>query len=122
MNKIIFILIIIFILQVLLRWRQVKYYNDKVREIYHLHKNGYMGIGMDKGRFHGRNIVVIVVGIDSRIKEAEILSGISVFAKFRTMKDLLGADINMIEGKKSYRQYSKSINNAIDQIRREKNK
>lgn len=121
MNKIITILIIIFILQILLRWKQVKYYNEKVNDIYHRHSNGYLGIGLDKGRFHGRNIVVIVIDENNSIKEAQILSGSSVFAKFRTMEDLVGEYLNTILDKKSYLKYSKSINNAIEQINREKN-
>lgn len=121
MNKIIFILIIIFILQILLRWKQVKYYNDKVNEIYYKHESGYMGIGIDKGRFHGRNIVVIVVDENNFIKEAQILSGYSVFAKFKTMEDLIGEYLDTILDKKSYLKYKKSINNAIEQINREKN-
>lgn len=121
MNKIIFILIIIFILQILLRWKQVKYYNEKVNEIYHRYSSGYMGIGLDKGRFHGRDIVIIIIDENNYIKEAQILSGSSVFAKFKTMEDLVGAYLNTILDKKSYLKYSKSIDNAIEQINREKN-
>lgn len=80
-----------------------------------------MGIGLDKGRFHGRDIVIIIIDENNYIKEAQILSGSSVFAKFKTMEDLVGAYLNTILDKKSYLKYSKSIDNAIEQINREKN-
>ncbi|MFD2705012.1 transcriptional regulator GutM [Salibacterium lacus] len=79
----------IWTLQFLLTHLQVKHYQGKIREMSRKHK-GYLGTGYFKKRFGNGAVMLVVCDDETKIKEAKVMKGLTVFARFRTIKKLIG--------------------------------
>lgn len=86
-SKLLFVILILFILQFLGGYYQVKNYRATVRQI---HKLGNVGIGQKKGKFFNGNIVMVASDGDGIIKGVAILDGITFLSKFRSVDEFLG--------------------------------
>ena len=86
-SKLLFVILILFILQALGGYHQVKNYRKAVCEI---HKLGNVGIGQKKGKFFNGNIVMVASDGEGTIKGAVILDGITFMAKFHPVEEFLG--------------------------------
>lgn len=115
-SKLLFVILILFILQALGGYYQVKNYRATVREI---HKLGNVGIGQKKGKFFNGNIVMVASDSDGIIKGVVILDGITFLSKFLRRrifgKPLVGSSIysflEVTDGfdKKERKQYMDGI-------------
>ena len=86
-SKLLFVILILFILQALGGYYQVKNYRATVRDI---HKLGNVGIGQKKGKFFNGNIVMVASDSDGIIKGVVILDGITFLSKFHSVDEFLG--------------------------------
>jgi len=88
------IIFALWIVQGILSYFQIKNFNGKLAKFKNYHK---YGIGQVKG-WLGKGAIAIL-GIDScnNIVDAEIMSGISVFARFRSLDLLKGKNIQEID-------------------------
>lgn len=86
-SKMLLVILVLFVLQALGGYYQVKNYRRTVREI---HKLGNVGLGQKKGKFFNGNIVMIASDRDGIIKKAVILDGITFLAKFHPVEEFLG--------------------------------
>ncbi len=86
-SKLLFVILILFILQALGGYYQVKNYRATVRQI---HKLGNVGIGQKKGKFFNGNIVMVASDGDGIIKGVVILDGITFLSKFHPVEEFLG--------------------------------
>ena len=77
------------IIQAIGTYIQVQLYKKAIRR---LHKKGNIGIGGKKSRFSG-NIVIIACDSDGTITDGEILAGLTIFTKFKKIKDINGKSI-----------------------------
>ena len=111
-SKLLFVILILFILQALGGYYQVKNYRATVREI---HKLGNVGIGQKKGKFFNGNIVMVASDSDGIIKGVVILDGITFLSKFHSVdeflgKPLVGSSIIMCRRKRKKICYTKCRN------------
>ena len=86
-SKLLLVILILFILQFLGGYYQVKNYRATVRQI---HKLGNVGIGQKKGKFFNGNIVMVASDGDGIIKGVAILDGITFLSKFHSVDEFLG--------------------------------
>lgn len=95
-SKMLLLILVLFIMQALGGYYQVKNYQRNVREI---HKLGNVGLGQKKGKFFNGNIVMIAADRDGVIQKAIILDGITFLAKFHPVEEFLG---QKLEGNNIY--------------------
>ncbi|SFB00278.1 glucitol operon activator protein [Lentibacillus halodurans] len=118
----IFIFTSIWALQFLLTHFQVKHYQSEIKKLSN-RDNGFLGTGYYKKRFGTGAIIVLVCDEHSRITDAKIMKGITVFARFRNMKQLVGMKLEESKfvdflPKKEHL----ALTGAIDMIKKEMNK
>ncbi|WP_047982676.1 transcriptional regulator GutM [Ornithinibacillus contaminans] len=91
-GKFIIIFALIWGLQFLLTQLQVRQYRNHINE-FTKRKSGYLGTGYYKKRFGTGALVMLVCDEELEIVEAKIMKGITVFARFRDCKQLIGKKI-----------------------------
>ncbi|MDI3534620.1 MAG: glucitol operon activator protein [Thermosediminibacterales bacterium] len=81
----------LWLIQVVLTYFQIKHYQKRIIE---LKRKGRVGIGSLKGKLTPGVIIILAVNPGGAIVDAEIMKGISVFARFKKYKELIGQNIN----------------------------
>lgn len=100
--KILFVCLMLFMsIQAVGTYIQVKQYKRAVRR---LHKKGNIGIGSKRSRIRN-NIVIIACNNKGTIVDGEVMEGITVFTKFKEIKNIVGK--NIFELQKEYEHMSK---------------
>lgn len=94
MEKAILIVFGMIFVQGLFTFVQIKSYNKKIRE---MKQYGMVGIGMKKGRLTPGNIILLAVDKKGTVVRCERMKGISVFARFREVKELSGVEIGELK-------------------------
>lgn len=89
-SKILFVVFIVFLMQALGGYYQIKDYRKAVKR---MHKLGNVGIGQKKGKFFNGNIVMVASDNEGMITGAEILDGITFLAKFHPINEFLGKEL-----------------------------
>ncbi|WP_174614567.1 transcriptional regulator GutM [Virgibacillus ihumii] len=118
----IFIFAAIWALQFLLTHFQVKHYQSEIKKL--SRKNsGFLGTGYYKKRLGMGAIVVLVCDEDSRITDAKLMKGITVFARFKSMQRLIGMKLEEVRNVDFLPQKEYfALGNAIEMIKKEMNK
>ncbi|MFZ4450374.1 transcriptional regulator GutM [Salibacterium aidingense] len=109
-------------LQFVLTHLQVKHYHAKIKEL-NRKQAGYLGTGYFKKKFGNGAVMLVVCNEDREITEAKVMKGLTVFARFRDVKQLTG--LTLEESKSVDKLTVKETNaliNAISMIEREMNK
>lgn len=88
------IIFTLWIVQGILSYFQIKNFNGKLAKFRNYHK---YGIGQVKGRIGKGAIVILGTDSHNNIVDAEMMSGISVFARFRSLDILKGKNIQEID-------------------------
>lgn len=113
--KIISIFAVAWILQGVLTYFQIQSFQAKLAEF---RKYNRLGVGTVKGRFSKG--IIVILGVDDKdiITDAQIMSGITVFARFRPFYELKCKKINEINEtvKGMNRNTIKAINKAKDSL------
>lgn len=106
---------ILWLVQVVLTYFQITHYNKRILE---LKDKGVVAIGRSKGVINAGAIVILVADEDGRIIDAEIMKGISVFARFKKMRKLIGKHIEEVsENLGSFRgQERKAVEKAVKDL------
>ncbi|MDO4313590.1 MAG: transcriptional regulator GutM [Eubacteriales bacterium] len=89
-SKILFVVFIVFLMQALGGYYQIKDYRKAIKR---MHKLGNVGIGQKRGKFFNGNIVMIASDNEGIITGAEILDGISFLAKFHPVNEFLDKEL-----------------------------
>ena len=84
------VLVILMLIQVAGTHLQVKKYRKAVSK---LHKLGNLGVGAKRGKLGGGNIVIIACKSDGVITGAEEMKGMTIFAGFKELPELVGRTI-----------------------------
>jgi len=84
------VLVILMLFQVVGTHLQVKKYRKAVRR---LHKLGNLGVGAKRGKLGGGNIVIIACKSNGIITGAEEMKGMTIFAGFNELPELVGRTI-----------------------------
>ncbi|KXG78317.1 hypothetical protein AN618_03830 [Fervidicola ferrireducens] len=118
--KILGIIAILWVLQGVLTYFQVRNLQNKIRE---LKKKGRVGLGSSKGRFSPGSIVLIAVDDDGKIVEAYRMSGMTVFARFREFDEIKGLylqEVSYYLSSEKSGSLKKALENALEMLK-EKN-
>ncbi|KQZ30631.1 transcriptional regulator [Mesorhizobium sp. Root552] len=110
-------------LQALGVWMQMRHYTDVFKGITEKYKDGFVGAGNSRGRFRKGTIVLLVVTPDLIVRRLLIMSGRSVFTKFKRHEEFEGATLDSIrsnpavlgEGEPGV---AEAVKRAIEQIDR----
>lgn len=97
MGNLFAILFLLVLMQIAGTWLQVKAYRKAVKR---LHKKGNLGIGALRRRFGPSNIVIIACNRDGIVTGGEIMSGMTIFSRFREIEGIAGK--SLAELKESY--------------------
>ena len=84
------VFLVLMIIQAVGTHLQVKKYRKAVSK---LHKLGNLGVGAKRGRLGGGNVVIIACKGDGIITGAEEMKGMTIFAGFKEMPELIGRTI-----------------------------
>lgn len=90
MEKLVLIVFGLIFVQGLFTFVQIKSYNRKIRE---MKQYGMVGIGVRKGRITPGNIILLSVDKKGIVVRCERMKGISVFARFREVKEMAGVEL-----------------------------
>lgn len=85
------IIVAFYLLQVYMSYRQMEHFK---RTILKYRDKGIMGLGVKKSRFGSGKVAVLVSDDKGNIIIAKIMSGVSVFARFRNKAELIGKSID----------------------------
>lgn len=96
MEKLVLIVFAMIFVQGLFTFVQVRNYNRRIQE---MKRFGMVGIGMKKGRLVPGSIVLLAVDKRGTVVRCERMKGFSVFARFREVKELAGADIGELKAR-----------------------
>ena len=87
-----------------------------------LKKRGNVGVGVAKGAFSGR-VIILCADPDETVIDGKTLKGFSTFSRFKDMPEVLGGNLDDLYNKQyTDKKYGKSIKTAIEQIKNLKNK
>lgn len=85
-------------------------------------KKGNVGVGVAKGAFSGR-VIILCSDPDDVVTEGKTLKGFSTFSRFKDMPEVSGEKLDDLYNKEyTDKKYAKSIKTAIEQIKNLKNK
>lgn len=76
------------LLQIVLGWWQLRRFNQAFDDLYR--RGSKVGVGRSAGRFRARVIVVLAFDEQDRVQDGFIMRGLTVFARPRRMKELIG--------------------------------
>jgi len=96
MEKLLFIALLLYILQGILTYFQIKNYRSTVSA---LRIKGILGIGTKKKKLGVGSIVILVSDESGKILEGQLMRGISVWARFKQLKNINGTKIKELKEK-----------------------
>lgn len=116
-------LFFVWALQSLGVWLQMRHYADVFKGVTNQFNDGFVGAGNYRGRFSKGTIVVIVVTPDQIVRRLMIMSGRTVFTKFRRHEEFEGKSLDQLrsnpavlgEGEPGV---AEAVKRAIEQIDR----
>ena len=83
-----------FLCQSLFGYYQIKHFNH-VYQV--LRQKGKVAIGRRAGKIQAGTIVMFAIDDTGKILDAHLMQGISVIARFKTLPDYIGEDLNFID-------------------------
>lgn len=122
-SGLIFLLVSFWLMQFYLSIRQTKDYNRVIGEM-RQHKSGHLGVGIARTKFNvGPGTVMIVVTTEEGIIiDLQEMSGISVFARFKANKKLIGQSIDSLSLVSLRKTQKRALSEALTFINTERRK
>jgi glucitol operon activator protein len=119
-KELLIIIVFFMILQFLTGVLHVKYYQSVLRKM-SKRSEGYLGVGMNQQKFKLGQVCIMVTDVHGEITECRILSGLTVFSRFRKDPSYEGKNIFRMDwnGKEKYKEVTE---NAIRMIKNEMEK
>lgn len=109
------ILILAYIFQIILGFRQLKHFNETYSG---LRKRGKVVIGKRAGKIRSGTIVMFAVDPNGRVLQARKMQGVTVWAKFKELNQYEGEDIHYFDQYNPLvRQENKLLQIAIEDAR-----
>jgi glucitol operon activator protein len=117
---VILLLAILWILQIVGTYFQMRHYREVLGKITDEESSGYIGVGNAKSSFGKGVILILVVDEAGEVFRALRMRGISVFARFKAAPDLVGLDELRDEKKEGPYEASTMLaaSRAVEQIDR----
>ena len=104
-------------------WLQMRHYTDVFKGVTNQFNDGFVGAGNFRGRFSKGTIVVIVVTPDLIVRRLLIMSGRTVFTKFRRHEEFEGMTLDQLRSNPAVlgegdTGVAEAVKRAIEQIDR----
>jgi glucitol operon activator protein len=117
------LLAVVWALQSLGVWLQMRHYSDVFKGITNRYKDGFVGAGNSRGRLRKGTIALIVVTPDMVVQRLLVMSGRSVFTKFKRQEQFEGVPLDRIRSDpaimgKGEPGVAEAVKRAIEQIDR----
>ncbi|MDQ1004434.1 glucitol operon activator protein [Neobacillus niacini] len=113
------IFIALWLIQLLMTMIQVKHYRQTIRDM-SKRGSGYLGVGVQKRKFGLGTVLIIVTNLEGIIIDCRIMSGVTVFSRFRNCKRFTNCDIFHILDQDI--KYQAPLEMAIEKIKQQMNK
>ena len=94
-------------------WLQMRHYTDVFKGVTNQFNDGFVGAGNFRGRFSKGTIVVVVVTPDLIVQRLLVMSGRTVFTKFRRLEQFEGTTLDRLRSNPA-----EAVKRAIEQIDR----
>jgi glucitol operon activator protein len=117
------LLAVVWALQSLGVWLQMRHYSDVFKGITNRYKDGFVGAGNSRGRLRKGTIALIVVTPDMVVRRLLVMSGRSVFTKFKRQEQFEGVPLDRIRSDPAIMGQgepgvAEAVKRAIEQIDR----
>lgn len=115
------LLVIVWALQSLGVWLQMRHYSDVFRGVTDQYKDGFVGAGNFRGRFAKGTIALVVVTPDLIVRRLMVMSGRSVFTKFKRHQQFEGVPLDRLRSNPAIMGegepgVAEAVKRAIEQI------
>lgn len=110
------------VLQILLTYRQNQYFSKTIRDLTHQYDSGYLGVGVVKKRLGIGSIVILVADLTGKVVHAQELTGVTVFARFRPLSEVIGQTLEQIFSRHEKGSRMEAIKMAAERIVEQKRK
>lgn len=118
--RLVLLVIVLLGLNIVTSIRHSNYYKKTVNQIIQNNLEGYFGIGMTQSTFKKRNIVLMVTSLDGVVEECQVMSGLTIFAKFKPFEEVNGQSITEIPAHLLNGKYGEALTQAIEFIANER--
>ncbi|MFB9122010.1 hypothetical protein E2553_38705 [Paraburkholderia dipogonis] len=108
------LLALMWALQVIASWMQMRYYRTVVRRTASEHGNGFLGAGSFKPKLGRGALAIVVIDNEARVREALSMSGLSVFARFEKLNALTGAGLADFHQRLAASALAPGVKRALD--------
>ncbi len=85
--------IIMWLLQSILGWLQIRAFNQAFLEI---SKKGKITVGRNSGRFNPKSVIVLAFNEEKKVVDSLHMKGFSVFARPQKLVDVIGLPLDQI--------------------------
>jgi glucitol operon activator protein len=117
------LLVVVWLLQALGTWFQMRHYREIMGSIQGRWDDGYLGVGNARSSLGRGVILMLVVGPDDKVRELLVMEGRSVLAKFRPMIEFRGRSLESLRDDGAFaakRGRTQALEQAIQQIEKAK--
>lgn len=116
LEKFLFVLFGFYLLQTFFAFLQMQHFKKTVKE---LRVKGIIGIGVKKSKVYKGNVVILVSNKFGQILEAKVMSGFSVFARFKEKKEVCGIHFDELLAVTADKKKEAAMNEALMQIKQQ---
>jgi glucitol operon activator protein len=104
-------------------WLQMRHYSDIFRGVTDKYKDGFVGAGHTRGRLSKGTIAMVVVSPDLIVRRLMVMSGRTVFTKFKRCEEFEGKTLDQLRSDPAFTGagepgVAEAVKSAIAQIDR----
>lgn len=104
----------LWLLQIYLSTLQMKHYKATVQDMSR-RDSGYLGVGVEKKKLGSGTVIILVTNTEGIVEECRVMSGVTVFIKFKKCKRFIGEHILKLQDDK----WSVSLEMAVEKIKQQ---
>lgn len=122
-SGLIFLLVSFWLMQFYLSIRQTKDYNRVIKEMKQ-YRSGHLGVGIARSKFNigPGTVMIVVTNEEGTILDLREMSGISVFARFKANKKIIGQSITALSLASFRKTQKRALSEALTFINTERSK
>lgn len=121
-STLLLVLAVLWILQILGTWYQMRHYQAVLRGITEKSTEGYVGVGNAKASFGKGVILILVVGENGEVTDALRMRGRTILARFQKAPDLVGMHLDELRAPEREGPYDagtmQAARRAVEQVDR----
>jgi glucitol operon activator protein len=114
------LLLVVWGLQTMAAWVQWRNFQRSLHRALDTHRDGFLGIGKSRPPLGFGTVVLLVVDPQQRVRQLQVMSGVSVFARFRDLPEYQGIALgdlpSRLNGRSLPRRFLEAVRGATTQI------